>query len=170
MKWLLIKRLGIFLLVLVPGMSNVLAAQETQPLLRGSYSKIIAAHTGNPFIVALWSVSCTHCGADLEIFEWLLKKYPSLQLVLISTDTPEQAPEIAQRLGQYHLDKTARNKSGNLESWVFADSYTERLHFEVDAQWYGELPRTYFFDANGKSTAISGVLRADNTENWIRSH
>jgi thiol-disulfide isomerase/thioredoxin len=157
-------------LILAFSLNSVLAAQEAKPLLRGSYQKIIAAHAGKPFIVALWSLSCTHCGADLQIFEWLLKKYPSFNLVLISTDTPEQDRAIAQRLRQYHLDKPAQTKSRNLESWVFADSYVERLHFEVDAQWYGELPRTYFFDAGGKATAISGVLRADNTENWIRSH
>jgi hypothetical protein len=143
------------------------AAQEVQPLLRGSYQKMLAARAGQPFVVALWSVSCTHCGADLEILARLLNKYPKLNLVLVSTDSPEQEADIVARLHHYHLDNPAHKKSGKLESWVFADSYTERLYFEVDAKWYGELPRTYFFDANGKSTAISGVLDAKQTERWV---
>jgi thiol-disulfide isomerase/thioredoxin len=161
-----VKFSGVLMLLL--GMCHAAIAQEAQPLLRGSYQNITSTHTGKPFIVALWSLSCTHCGADMEMFEWLLKKYPTLNLVLISTDTPDQDIAIAQRLRQYHLDKSARNKYMNLESWVFADSFIERLHFEVDAQWYGELPRTYFFDASGKSTAVSGVLRADFVDNWVR--
>lgn len=152
--------------------SNVFAASQlqTQPLLRGSYQKIIAAHAGKPFIVALWSVSCTHCGADLEIFERLAKKYAGFNLVLISTDSPEQEVNIVRMLHKYNLlpAATQKNRVGKIESWVFADSYTERLRFEIDPQWYGELPRTYFFDAKGKASAISGVLDEDKTEQWVK--
>lgn len=145
------------------------AAAESQPLLRGSYQKIIAAHAGKPFIVALWSVSCTHCGADLEIFEHLAKQYSNFNLVLISTDSPEQESVIARTLRGYQLGRTGpgQSRAGKIESWVFADSYTERLRFEVDAQWYGELPRTYFFDGKGIARGVSGVLDADETERWL---
>lgn len=166
MKNIFIKIAGALLLVLYA--HGVLAASETQPLLRGSYQKIIAAHAGQPFIVALWSVSCTHCGADLEIFNKLAKKYPAFNLVLISTDSPEQEAVIARSLQRYKLDRRGQTKSAKIESWVFADSYTERLHYEIDAQWYGELPRTYFFDAQGKARAISGVLDEAETERWVR--
>jgi len=161
MKWL-----GMVLLAL--SVNSAFADAEIQPLLRGSYKKIIAAHVNKPFIVGLWSVSCTHCAADLEMFERLLKKYPGFNLVLISTDTPEVKPVIARTLNRYHLGSTGNKGLGSVESWVFADSYTERLHFEVDSQWYGELPRTYFFDAKGKVTGISGVLNEQQTESWIR--
>jgi thiol-disulfide isomerase/thioredoxin len=168
MKWLLS-------IALTLGISAAQAAQtQPQPLLRGSYQKIVAAHAGKPFIVALWSISCTHCGADLEIFERLANKYPEFKLVLISTDAPEQETAIVRMLKKYHLNQAgsqAGSKSkrvGKVESWVFADSYTERLRFEIDAQWYGELPRTYFYDASGKATGISGVLDEDKTEQWVR--
>lgn len=159
------------MLLLAASASSALAVQQTQhlPLVRGSYQKIIAAHAGQPFIVALWSVSCTHCAADLEIFGRLAKKYAGFNLVLISTDTPEQEAVISRSLKQYQLEQTGptQKRAGKVESWVFADSYTERLRFEIDAQWYGELPRTYFYDANGKATGISGVLDAEKTEQWL---
>jgi thiol-disulfide isomerase/thioredoxin len=162
MKWLVILSLAF-------GASCAHAAQHTQPLLRGSYQKIIATHAGKPFIVALWSVSCTHCGADLQLFEQLAKKYGRFNLVLISIDTPEQEAEIAHTLKNYHLLQATSKKTGKIESWVFADSYTERLRFEIDAQWYGELPRTYFYDAKGNVKGVSGVLDAKETEQWLRA-
>jgi peroxiredoxin len=148
---------------------NLFAAPQMQLLLKGSYQKIIQKYKGKPVVVALWSVSCTHCGADLEIFEHVIKKYSKLNLVLISTDSPEQEAIIRRSLSKYNLvDLREKNsRSGKVESWVFADSYTEKLRFDIDAQWYGELPRTYFFNADGKMTAISGVLEEEKVEQWI---
>lgn len=162
MKWLLVIALTLGI--------NAAQAVQIQPLQRGSFQKIIAAHAGKPFVVALWSISCTHCGADLEIFERLANKYPEFNLVLISTDAPEQEAAIVRTLKKYHLTRAGSKpkRAGKVESWVFADSYTERLRFEIDVQWYGELPRTYFYDAKGKATGISGVLDADKTEQWVR--
>jgi thiol-disulfide isomerase/thioredoxin len=157
-----------WILLLALSTSCAHAAPETQPLLRGSYQKIVAAYAGKPFIVAMWSLSCIHCGADLEIFGRLARKYSAFNLVLISTDTPEQEAIIARTLKRYDVGLTGQKRPGRIESWVFADSYTERLHFEIDPQWYGELPRTYFYDANGKAVAISGVLNEAQTERWLR--
>jgi thiol-disulfide isomerase/thioredoxin len=158
MKWLIAIALAL-------GVHAAQAAQ--QPLQRGSYQKIVAAHAGKPFIVALWSLSCTHCGADLEIFSRLAKKYNEFNLVLISTDSPELDGAISSTLRKYHLEPAAGKRPGKVQSWVFADSYTERLRFEIDGQWYGELPRTYFYDANGRASAISGVLDEEKTEQWL---
>jgi len=162
MKWL-------FAIVLLLGMYVAHATQQTQPLKHGSFKEIVTAHAGKPFIVALWSVSCTHCSVDLEIFKQLAEKYAEIDLVLISTDSPEQEETIQLLLAKYRLGPTEIKRKGKIESWVFADSYTERLHFEIDSQWYGELPRTYFYDASGKSSAVSGVLDAVNTEKWVLS-
>jgi thiol-disulfide isomerase/thioredoxin len=165
MKTLLIK---IFLLLALVTSANF-AVATPQPLLRGSYQKIIAAQAGQPFIVALWSVSCTHCAADLEIFERLAKKYATFNLVLISTDTPEQEAVINATLKKYNLGQPEprQKRAGKVASWVFADSYIERLRFEIDAQWYGELPRTYFYDAKGEATGLSGVLDEQNIIRWL---
>ncbi|MDE2118293.1 MAG: TlpA family protein disulfide reductase [Betaproteobacteria bacterium] len=138
------------------------AAQEIKPFVRGSHQQIIAARTGKPFVIAFWSLTCTNCRDDLALFGKLAKKYRNLNLVLVATDTPEQKQEIANTLQHYRL--------GRGEPWVFADSYTERLRFEVDPQWYGELPRTYFFDAAGHSTAVSGKIDRDQVERWIREN
>lgn len=137
-------------------------AHELKPFVRGSQQVIVASHQGKPFILALWSLDCIHCIDDMVLFGKLAKKYRNLDLVLVSTDTPEQRQQIASSLHRYFLE--------HADSWVFADDYVERLRFEVDPQWYGELPRTYFFDAAGHSTAISGKVDSGKIERWIRAN
>ncbi len=136
-------------------------AQELKPFVRGSQQVIVASHQDKPFILALWSLDCTHCIDDMALLGKLSKKYRNLDLVLVSTDSPEQTQQIARTLQHYRLS--------HADSWVFADGYVERLRFEVDPQWYGELPRTYFFDASGHSTAISGKIDRKEIEHWIQS-
>ncbi|MBI4938877.1 MAG: TlpA family protein disulfide reductase [Nitrosomonadales bacterium] len=153
MKWL-------FTFMLCLSAAGVSAEQETRPFVRGSYERIVASHTGKPFIVSFWSLTCTNCREDLSMFGKLARKYPGFNLVLIATDSPDQNKEIEQTLQRYRLERA--------ESWVFADSYAERLRFEVDKEWYGELPRTYFYDARGHAVALSGTLDHAQTERWIR--
>ena len=80
--------------------------------------------------------------------------------MLVSTDTPEEEKDISANLAKFSLRKA--------ESWVFADSYTERLRFEVDRKWLGELPRTYFYGANNEVAAISGKLEYKEMEDWVK--
>lgn len=157
---------GLFALLLCMGAACASTAQEVKPFVRGSHQKIISARAGKPFVIAFWSLACTNCRDDLALFGKLAKKYRNLDLVLVATDSPEQKQEIARTLQQYRLGRAGL---GRIESWVFADSYTERLRFEVDPQWYGELPRTYFFDADGRSTAVSGKINHGQFEHWIKS-
>jgi len=136
------------------------AEQEIKPFVRGSYQKIVAARQGKPFILNFWSLTCSYCMVELEMLKKLAGKHPSLDLVLVSADTPEETKSISATLAKFSLDKA--------EAWVFADSYTERLRFEIDRKWQGELPRTYFFGAkNQEAIAVSGKVEQDEAERWI---
>ena len=153
MKWALV-----FLLCL----SAACAAAQTKPFVRGSQQAIVAAHQGKPYILALWSLDCVHCREDLEMLGRLQAQYRNLDVVLVATDPPEREAEIAPVLKHYVLQRA--------ESWMFADDYTERLRYEVDPEWYGELPRTYFFDASGKAIALSGKIQFEPAELWVKQH
>ncbi|OGT00569.1 MAG: hypothetical protein A3F73_14535 [Gallionellales bacterium RIFCSPLOWO2_12_FULL_59_22] len=138
----------------------VSAGQEIKPFVRGSYQKIVAARQGKPFVLNFWSLTCSYCMVELEMFKKLARKYPNLDLVLVSTDTPEEEKSVSATLAKFSL--------GKAEAWVFADSYTERLRFEIDKKWQGELPRTYFFGAkNNGVDAVSGKVEQDEAERWI---
>jgi len=51
-----------------------------------------------------------------------------------------------------------KNQLAGIENWVYADENTQKLRFEIDSKWYGELPRTYFFDKALQREAVSGIL------------
>ena len=137
------------------------AGQEIKPFARGSYQKIVVARQGKPFILNFWSLTCSYCMVELEMLKKLAKKYPRLDLVLVSTDTPEEEQSVSDILAKLSL--------GKAEAWVFADSYTERLRFEIDKNWQGELPRTYFFSAkNNEVVAVSGKVEQEEVEQWIK--
>jgi thiol-disulfide isomerase/thioredoxin len=135
------------------------AAQELRPFEPGSLATITAARAGRPFVLSLWSLQCPHCPQELALFGAMLKKHPALDLVLVSTDTPDNGAAISAAL--------ARHRLGRAEAWVFADAFTERLQYEVDRHWRGELPRTYFYSADGSVRGVSGTLDARQVEDWL---
>ena len=137
-------------------------ALPIKPFYASSMQEIFAVRQGKPFIVGLWSLSCTHCRDDLILLSSLSQQYPELDLVLIATDTMDDADTAVATLAQYKLHKT--------ESWIFADDFTEQLRYSIDRRWQGELPRTYFYDAAHQMRAISGKLNAVETERWIIEH
>lgn len=47
-------------------------------------------------------------------------------------------------------------------NWIFDDLFTERLRFEIDPRWQGEIPRTMLIARDGTTTIVEGV--ADPTQ------
>lgn len=137
-------------------------AGDVQPLLAGSTGKILAARSGKPFMLAFWSIGCAHCPQELRALGELQRRYPQLDLVLVSTDTPADATEIAATARGYGL-------AGN-EQWVFAEDVPERLRAEIDSNWHGELPRTYLYDREHRVEAVSGVIPAKRLARWARDN
>lgn len=150
----------IWLILMSAFQTSALAAQEPKPFVRGSHQQIVGARAGKPFIVAFWSVNCSYCGAELEMFGRMLKRHPGMDLVLVAADTPLDIPEIRKALDRHGL--------GRAESWVFADTHVERLRFEIDPEWYGELPRSYFHGAHEWAQAVSGKLKQPDVERWLK--
>lgn len=134
-------------------------AESLRPFVPGSAAQIRASHSSQPYIIALWSLSCTHCVEELVLLGRLKEKYPALDLVLVSTDTPDEQPALADRLAQHRLM--------GAEQWVFADAFSERLRFEIDPRWQGELPRSYLVGRDGAARAVSGRLDGQTIEIWL---
>ena len=124
--------------------------------------QIRAAHAGRPFLLALWSLTCSHCQEELAQLGKLHEQRPELNVVLVSTDTPDDAATLTATLARHGLARA--------ESWVFADGFAERLRFEIDPRWGGELPRTYLYAADHSARAVSGRLDPQQLEPWIQRH
>jgi len=52
---------------------------------------------------------------------------------------------------------------------MFADSFVEKLRFSIDANWYGELPRSYFFDNEHEMKSHSGIISRELLSDWFSS-
>ena len=153
------KRLALFA---VACLLTGLAQADMAPFVGGSLQKIERQHKGKPFILAFWSATCTHCPSELKALGELSRKYPKLEVVLVAADTPEEIPELERLAQDYGVARQAR--------WVFADAQPERLRYEIDRRWYGELPRTYFYDGRGARQGRSGVQPAEQLEQWVAEH
>lgn len=143
------------LLALFAGMAHA----EVRPFESGALMKIRAAREGRPFILSLWSLECAHCPKELKALGELKRRHPALDVVLVSTDTPADAAaleEFAERSGL-----------GQAEQWVFAGD-AQRLRYEVDRRWRGELPRTYFHDAAHRIEAHSGLVPSETLARWAK--
>lgn len=135
-------------------------ALEVKPFVSGSAATILSQHQGKPLILSFWSLTCPSCLAELPQFARLTKKYPKFDWVLVSTDTPQALDEIRSTLQKLRLTRA--------EHWVFADDFTDRLRYEIDRKWHGELPRTYLIDAQQQMTAYSGKMDIRQLDQWIR--
>ena len=135
------------------------ATQDLRPFVSGSYAQVVQSHAGQPFILSMWSVTCAPCREELTLFSEMLKKHPNLQLILVSTDSPSDASALRDTLTRHGIERA--------EIWVFAEPAPEKLRLEIDRRWYGELPRTYLFQANGKAEAKTGKLSTQTLESWL---
>lgn len=147
------------LLLLLP---PVLLAAEVRPFVSGSMAAITARQADEPLIVSFWSIDCPPCYKELDLWRALSRRYPALDLVLVSTDAPAAGAEVNRVLRQRGV--------AHLESWQFAISEVQRLRYEIDRRWYGELPRSYFFSPDGDVSAVSGVIDDEQVDAWLAQY
>lgn len=137
-------------------------ADNVRHFTANSYNQIEQARAGKPFVLAFWSVSCSHCPSELRALARLQRQYPQLEIVLVATDTPQDAADASHLAAEYGL--------AGSEQWIFADEVPERLRFAIDRRWHGELPRTYFFDGRSAPAGVSGVIPPEKLEAWVIAH
>ena len=126
------------------------AAGELWPFGRGSWGELRAAHAGRPTVIALWSIHCPPCIAEMPLWRKLAETGGEIDVVLVSTDPIKEAERITRVLSRHGV--------AGLETWAFADAFIERLRFEIDPAWRGELPRTYVIAADGTLTVHTGLI------------
>jgi len=136
----------------------VQASEGPQPFRADSLERITEPRSGEPFLLVLWSLDCPPCHRELSHLGQLGHRLDQEALVLISTDGPEHHAQVSDTLAKHGLEA--------FESWAFADGFAERLRYQVDPQWYGELPRAYFYDAGHRREGVSGALSLERLERW----
>ncbi|MES2297235.1 MAG: hypothetical protein V4582_09340 [Pseudomonadota bacterium] len=144
--------LAMMLAWLVGGAQQAQAAPK--PFEPDSLGQMVAAHKGKPFVLIVWSLDCEFCQASLAVLAKEKLTHPALRLVTLSTDAQGDAQTDAA------VEDRLRSLGLNAEAWAFGGAPPEQLRYAIDPKWQGEMPRSYWFDAQGKSVAYSGVLSA----------
>ncbi|MCQ8102779.1 hypothetical protein NP590_01575 [Methylomonas sp. SURF-2] len=125
----------------------------------GSYQQILRENAAQPFILAIWSVDCPSCIKDMSVLSEIRLKHPEIKIIMLSTDEPSATPEVKNILARHALN--------DLENWVFGDDDAQKLRYEIDPAWYGELPRTYFYSSTHTRIGKSGALKIEEFEAQI---
>ncbi len=135
------------------------AAESVRPFTPGSLARVLEARQGKPFILMLWSLECQYCPAELKMLSELKRSNPKMDVVLIATDTVSDVLQLKARAQSYGV--------GEIEQWVFAEDMPERLRMEIDGRWYGEVPRTYFYDRKHQREVKTGLVNKKFFEDWL---
>jgi len=152
----MVKRIVAALLILLALAPS--ASADPRPFLRGSWQSLLQAHAGRPLVVHFWSLTCAPCLAELPQWRDTVKG-GGMDFVLVSTDPPEDNAKVERTLKRAGLEKA--------ESWSFADSFVEKLRFEIDRTWRGELPMTMLVSASGERDARTGTVSRQDIESWL---
>lgn len=130
---------------------GTVAAANIQSFQLDSFDLIKKHHAGKSFVVMVWSLDCAYCLDSFRALEQVRQKW-KVDVVTIATDRVDDT-ETATLIGK-------KLRAGGLQSqaWAYGDVPADQLKYRIDSKWRGELPRSYWFDAQGKSVAHSGVI------------
>jgi thiol-disulfide isomerase/thioredoxin len=110
--------------------------------------------------VHFWGVTCGPCKVELPLLGQFMKDHSEIDVVMISADLVPNLPGAARAM----LEKAGL---GSAENWLFADGFVERLRFEIDPAWQGEIPRTLLIARDGTVTTIEGSAEIPDLEKWL---
>jgi thiol-disulfide isomerase/thioredoxin len=133
---------------------------ELKPFVRGSWQEVLRSHKGRPTLVHFWGVTCGPCKVELPLLGQFMKDHSELDVVMISADLVPNLPGAARGM----LEKAGL---GTAENWLFSDGFVERLRFEIDPAWQGEIPRTLLIARDGTVTTIEGSAEIPDLEKWL---
>jgi hypothetical protein len=80
-------------------------------------------------------------------------------VVTISADLVPDLPAATRSM----LEKSGL---GSAENWIFDDGFVERLRFEIDPAWQGDIPRTMLISRDGAITTIEGSAEMTDLQKW----
>lgn len=137
---------------------------QLKPFVRGSWRDVLRSHAGRPTLVHFWGVTCGPCKVELPLLGKFMKDHGEIDVVTISADLDPDLPGATRAM----LDKAGLSPA---ENWIFSDGFVERLRFEIDPTWQGDIPRTILITRDGAATTIEGSAEMQDLENWtVQQH
>jgi thiol-disulfide isomerase/thioredoxin len=135
------------------------APSELKPFGRGSWTSLLRAHAGRPTLIHFWGVTCGPCKEELPLLGGFMRDHPDIDMVMISADLVPDLPAATKAM----LQKSGLSAA---ENWIFDEGFVERLRFEIDPTWQGDIPRTILVGRDGTRATIEGAADMAAIENW----
>ena len=151
-------KLKIFLFFLF--FSHFSFAYDFMPFDMNTRKVIEKRYIDQPLIISFWSIDCPYCIDDLKKLGKALSKNANVKLITVCVDGKESAKKAERILSQANLPKH--------EQYQYAEVDEDRLRYNIDPAWYGELPRTYFYDAAHQVTPLSGKISNSFLDKWFK--
>lgn len=139
---------------------HLAAHDQLHAFQRGSWQAILHAHAGRPTMVNFWGVTCGPCKVELPLLGQFVKDNPGVDVVTVNADLVPNAPEAT-------LSMLAKAGLSSVENWTFSDGFVERLRFEIDPNWQGDIPRTMLIARDGKVTIMEGIVDFADVRKWF---
>lgn len=151
---------GAILMIFVLGAQAAGTPETLKPFERGSWQGIVKAHAGRPTLVHFWGVTCGPCKVELPQLGAFMKDHPAIDMVTISADLVPNLSDATRAM----LRKSGLSAA---ENWIFNDGFVERLRFEIDPNWQGDIPRTLLIARDGEITTLEGTAEMADLEKWV---
>ncbi len=140
--------------------SNLSFAYDFMPFDMNTRQAIEKRYIDQPLIISFWSIDCPYCINDLKKLGKALSKNTNVKLITVCVDGKESAIKAERILNQANLPKH--------EQYQYAEVDEDRLRYNIDPAWYGELPRTYFYDTAHQVTPLSGKISNSFLDKWFK--
>ncbi len=140
-------------------LSSGAQAFDFKPYGRGAFKDIVKAHAGKPLILHFWSVTCPPCIAELPQWAKLVSEQKGVDIVFVNTDGDEDRARAEMRAEKAGL--------GKANHYGFSDDFVEKLYFEADTTWRGELPFTALVAPDGGVTSVTGAIDDPLVVKWL---
>ncbi|MGJ4950398.1 TlpA family protein disulfide reductase [Bradyrhizobium sp. HKCCYLS20291] len=143
--------------------SSTAAPPSLKPFERGSWREVLRAHAGRPTLIHFWGVTCGPCKIELPQLGKFMADHPEIDVVTVSADLVPNLNAATQSM----LDKAGLAAA---ENFIFNDGFVERLRFEIDPSWQGDIPRTMLVTGDGKVETIEGSAEISDLDKWSSEH
>lgn len=133
---------------------------DPQVFSKTAFEEIKKQHLGKRWLMILWSVDCPACFKELALIQKLRVDNSDINVVFINVDDNYEVEDERQKvISSYELS--------SLQNYYFADGEGDQARYIIDSTWYGELPRSYFIESNGKFHGKSGLVKEKSVRKWL---
>ncbi len=147
-------------LLLLPIRLSAGDEQGLQEFRSGSFGEILQSAKGRPAIIHFWGATCAPCLVELPDWGKFAATRPDANVNIVHAEPMPHNRRLVTEI-------LAKSGLAHARNWAFGEDSHERLRFEIDPEWQGELPMTVLLAANGERRVIMGPAEFDEIQHWL---